>query len=122
MRDKRFRQYFNRRWYEWGFGIDDTQFVGPLSGPGTKDLESDQLIGLRAANGDKLWEQDVIEFCTFDFVGYRGVIVWDEFCYSVETTDSKAPVLYLLDDVIKFDSIVKIGNARTNPELIKEED
>jgi len=67
-----------------------------------------------------LWEDDVIEFRTFDGMGYIGVVKWGEFCYEVETTDDSAPVLYLLDDVIDFNSIVKKGDKWTTPELLND--
>lgn len=65
-----------------------------------------------------LWEDDIIEFRTFDGVGYIGVIKWGEFCYEVETTDDKAPVLYLMPDVINFDTIKLLGNIHEHPHLL----
>jgi len=97
-------------WHEATVYLDGKYYVRPMS-----KLKLMQYTDIR-----DLWEDDVIEFRTFDGKGYIGVVKWGEFCYEVETTDDFAPVLYLLDDVIDFNSIVKKGDKWTTPELLND--
>jgi hypothetical protein len=85
------------------------------------DLNKWDVLSIDKAIGFKdLYEKDIIEFKTFDNCWYRGVIQWGEFCYEVETTDGKAPILNLDPKVINFDSIKLLGNDYFDHELLEE--
>ena len=115
MREIKFRFYNQvekRMTYGPTVGTENASWV--LACCSAYGIKSMQFTGLH-----DLWEEDIIEFRTFDGMGYIGVIKWGEFCYEIETTDCIAPVLYLLPNVIVFESIKKLGNSFENPELLQ---
>jgi hypothetical protein len=123
------REHKYRAWHKYG---EDYRYPGMIydNKPGdcfrwlAMGQEIEELMEyIGKINGIELYTNDIIEFRTFDGVGYIGYIEWDdeELCYAVSTTDSTAPYLLLLQNVINFESIRKLGNTFDNPELVEDD-
>lgn len=69
-------------------------------------------------DGIDLWENDIIEGKTLDHMGYIGKVVFEDGTFAVETTDSKAPILYITS--FQYNTIKRISSIWDNPELLED--
>lgn len=109
------------KWRNFGFhywGLIDGAFVGVNTGPTTPRsavYNSQQYIGLTDANGDELYEGDIVVFkfkTKAHVFEYTGRIIYDQYMWLVEIAGGAVMSINRVYD------IRLIGNIYENSDLI----
>ena len=75
MREIKFRQYHNGKFYYWGLGIKGSTFISPTNVDlMTIDNPHQQYTGLTDKNGVEIYEGDIFK----TVMGWVAVVEWDE--------------------------------------------